>query len=139
VRTGGTLWAWGDNAQGQLGDGTTTEKWSPTEIIGPDVNWVTSVAAGGAHTVVTRTTTSADRTLWTWGWNWYGQLGDGTNTSRSSPAQVGSDTSWIYVASGEGHALAIKADGTLWAWGRNHRGQLGDGTTVNRDIPTRIP
>lgn len=135
VKKGGTIWAWGKNDSGQLGDGTATDRWNPTQI-GSGSDWIASVAAGGAHTIALRAT--AGFTLWTWGWNLYGQLGDGTSTSRSSPAQIGSETDWRYVAAGYNYALAIKADGTLWAWGRNQRGQLGDGTNVNKSIPTQI-
>ena len=67
-----------------------------------------------------------------------GQLGDGTTTTRSTPVQIGSDTNWQSIATGQDHSLAIKADGTLWTWGSNYHGQLGDGTTIERHSPVQI-
>jgi hypothetical protein len=83
LKTDGTLWAWGDNSSGQLGDGTTTNKSSPTQV-GTVTNWST-ISAGDSHTVAIKT----DGTLWAWGDNSRGQLGDGTTTNRLSPVQLG--------------------------------------------------
>ncbi|MEW6187051.1 MAG: hypothetical protein AB1585_15055, partial [Thermodesulfobacteriota bacterium] len=124
VKADGTLWAWGDNAYGQLGDGTTTDRHSPVQI-GADNKWVT-IGAGYYQTVGLK----ADGTLWAWGRNNYGQLGDGTTTERHSPVQIGADTKWVSIAMGDYHTIALKADGTLWVWGYNSFGQLGDGTTT---------
>ena len=77
----------------------------------------------------------ADGTLWTWGYNGDGRLGDGTNTTRNVPAQMGTGTNWASVSAGYFHMLAVQSDGTLWAWGQNTYGQLGDGTTNNRTHP----
>jgi alpha-tubulin suppressor-like RCC1 family protein len=79
-----------------------------------------------------------DGTLWAWGWNGNGQLGDGTTTQRLSPVQIGTGTSWVAVAVGSIHSLALKQDGTLWAWGNNAQGQLGDGTQTQRLSPVQI-
>jgi alpha-tubulin suppressor-like RCC1 family protein len=135
LKGGSTVWAWGWNNTGQLGDGTTVDRVSPTEIA--DYLFASGMAAGSAHTVVIQAA-SGDHRIWTWGGNPYGQLGDGTNDSRSTPARMGSDTDWSYVAAGRFHTLGVKADGTLWAWGHNGRGQLGDGTTEARNVPTQI-
>ncbi len=94
----------------------------------------TAVATGGQHTVALK----ADGSLFAWGRNLFGQLGDGTNTDRWLPTQVGTVKTWAKVASGEFHTMAIRADGTLWAWGSNVSGQLGDGTMVNKVAPTKI-
>jgi len=131
LQADGTLWAWGDNGDGQLGDGTTVDKRSPVRI-GSATNWVT-VAAGGYHTVGLQ----ADGTLWAWGYNSSGQLGDGTTVNKSSPVRIGSATNWVTVAAYY-HTVGLQADGTLWAWGYNYYGQLGDGTTVNRSSPEKI-
>ena len=96
VKSDGTLWAWGSNSSGQLGDGTTINKYSPVQI-GTDTNWK-SVATGDLHTVGLKT----DGTLWAWGWNWNGQLGDGTTIQRNSPVQIGTATNWQSVAAGDG-------------------------------------
>jgi len=128
ITTDGTLWAWGLNSYGQLGDGTTTNRLSPVQV----GSGFAQVAAGYLHTVALK----ADGTLWAWGYNGFGQLGDGTTTQRLSPVQVGSG--FAQVAAGYLHTVALKADGTLWAWGYNYYGQLGDGTTTNRLSPVQV-
>ena len=135
LKSDGTLWAWGSNSTGQLGDGTTTDRWSPVQESTHANNWV-AMAAGAAHTVALK----SDGTLWAWGENHYGQLGDGTTTNRSSPVQESTHANnWVAIATGDYHTVALKSDGTLWAWGENHAGQLGDGTTVSRYSPVQIP
>jgi len=131
VKTDGTLWTWGANGYGRLGDGTATNRSSPVTVAGGGTTWC-AASAGGFHTAAVKT----DGTLWTWGYNARGQLGDGTATNRSSPGTVaGGGNSWCRVSVGRTHAVAIKTDGTLWTWGCNSHGQLGDGTTTNRSSP----
>ena len=128
----GSLWAWGNNWHGQLGDGTTDNRATPVQIE-DDTNWA-SIAVGGGHTVAIK----IDGSLWAWGYNWHGQLGDGTTENRAAPVQASSDTDWASVFAGDSYTMAIKTDGSLWAWGRNSSGQLGDGTTEDRLVPTQI-
>ena len=132
IKTDGTLWTWGDNPYGQLGDGTTTFRASPGTTAGGGTNWK-QVACGANHTAAIKT----DGTLWTWGYNnYFGHLGDGTTTNRSSPGTTaGGGTNWKQVAGGFYYTAAIKTDGTLWTWGRDNYGQLGDGTTTTRSSP----
>jgi len=138
VRTDGSLWAWGSNSAGQLGNGEEGRAnmiLSPTRI-GTDNNWA-SVSAGAFHTVAVRT----DGTLWAWGSNQFGQLGNGGggDGDRSlNPIQVGAAANWASSSVGIGHTLAVGRDGSLWVWGWNQDGQLGDGTTNVRSTPVRI-
>jgi len=90
-----------------------------------------AIAAGQQHAVALK----ADGTVWDWGANSYGQLGDGTTTSRSFAVRAIGVANAIVVAAGQFHTLAVKMDGTVWAWGRNNYGQLGDGTTTDRYTP----
>jgi alpha-tubulin suppressor-like RCC1 family protein len=135
LQSGRTLWAWGYNEYGQLGDDTNTNEKAPVQI-GTDTNWV-SIAAGGAHTIALK----SDGTLWAWGWNIDGQLGDGTYTDKYIPIQIGTDTNWVSIAAGGVHTIALKSNGTLWAWGDNEYGQLGDGTNdeyTDKNTPVQI-
>jgi VCBS repeat-containing protein len=91
-----------------------------------------------AAATVTMTLAATVTTLAAWGNNSYGQLGDGTTTTRASPVQIGSATSWKSVATGADHTVAVRTDGTLWAWGWNAFGQLGDGTDTDRTSPVQI-
>ena len=128
----GTLWAWGFNSYGQLGDSSTILKHLPTQI-GVNTDWF-SVSAGYYHSLAIKT----NGTLWAWGKNDYGQLGDNTNTQKIVPTKIGTDSNWICVYAGEYHSLGIKANGTLWAWGNNQYRQLGIGSTANKIIPTQV-
>jgi len=132
IKEDGTLWAWGDNAYGQLGDGTYTDKVRPS-LISTDIDW-RFVYAGQYHTLAIK----KDGTLWAWGLNDRGQLGDGTNITRTSPVQITSTADWHSVAPGLRFTLALKTDGSLWAWGSNEFGQLGDGTNIDRNVPRSI-
>lgn len=131
VRSDGTLWCWGSNANGQLGDGTVVAKTYPVRI-GTADNW-SHVATGDIHSCATRT----DGSLWCWGNNG-GRLGDGTTTQRTAPVRVGVDNDWFMVAAGNAHTCAIKTTGTLWCWGVNGSGQLGQGNTTTRTTPFQV-
>lgn len=135
IKRDGSLFAWGDNSFGQVGDGTSgNQRSAPTQEILAATNWV-AVAAGENHTIAIR----SDGTLWAWGRNNAGQLGDSTVTNRATPMQIGSATTWMAVAAGGDHTLALRSDGTLWAWGDNNFGQVGDGTSANQRLsPVQI-
>ncbi|MDR2561337.1 MAG: Ig-like domain-containing protein [Holophagales bacterium] len=132
LKANGSLWAWGWNVIGQLGDGTDIDRKSPVQV-GTAKNWK-SMSAGYVHSVAIK----KDGSLWAWGWNGDGQLGDGTNTPRITPVQVGTAKNWVAVAAGLYHTLALKDDGSLWAWGSNEDGQLGDGTNTDRNAPIQV-
>lgn len=132
LRTNGSLWAWGCNANGRLGDNTTTNRSSPVQEITSSTNWCQ--VAGNNHTAALKT----DGSLWTWGFNSCGNLGDLTIIDRSSPIQeITSSKTWYQVTSGRGSTLSVKTDGTIWAWGGNNCGKLGDNTTITRSSPVR--
>jgi len=131
IKTDGTLWTWGYNGYGNLGDNTAVNKSSPVTTAGGGTNWK-QVAGGYFHTASIKT----DGTLWTWGYNNYGGLGDNTTVSKSSPVTtVAGGTNWKQVSGGQYHTAAIKTDGTLWTWGYNGYGNLGDNTTVDKSSP----
>jgi len=131
IKTDGTLWTWGANAFGQLGDNTATNRSIPVTTFAGGTDWK-QVAGGFNHTSAIKT----DGTLWTWGSNTFGQLGINTNATRSTPVTTfAGGTDWKQVSGGDSHTAAIKTDGTLWAWGNNSSGQLGDNTATNRSIP----
>jgi alpha-tubulin suppressor-like RCC1 family protein len=133
VKAGGSLWAWGFDGYGQLGDGGSDTQRAPVQVGGVAGGWA-AVSANSYYTMAIRT----DGSLYAWGWNQYGQLGDGTNTDQPLPVLVGMDADWVSVSAGYGHALAVKADGSLWAWGSNDSGQLGLGNTQNQNVPTKV-
>jgi alpha-tubulin suppressor-like RCC1 family protein len=131
IKTDGSLWCWGYNEYGQLGDGYVHYPYSNIPV--PITSGVSSVELGGNHTCAIKT----DGSLWCWGANWYGQLGDGTYTNRDTPFQIMS-SGVSSVALGYTHTCAIKTDGSLWCWGRNNYGQLGDGTSVQKTTPYSV-
>lgn len=141
LRSNGSLWAWGDNAFGQLGDGTlVTPRNTAAEVAGAAKNWLAS-ASGLSHTIAVR----ANGTLWAWGDNSSGQLGDAAIVDNTTPQQISvtqpasASNNWNMVAAGDFHTLALKADGTLWAWGDNAFGQLGIGTAdPGKGLPTQV-
>jgi len=132
LRADGTVWGSGANGDGQLGDGTTTDRSSPVQASG--LAGATAIAAGYASSLAVM----QDGTVRAWGYNLSGQLGDGTFTSRSTPVAVTGLTNAMAVASGNLHSMAVRSDGSLWAWGANDRGQLGDGTTAARSAAAPV-
>jgi alpha-tubulin suppressor-like RCC1 family protein len=141
VTEDGRVFAWGYNTYGQLGDGTTTDKHSPTlVVVGLEGSKVKSVSAGGyyGHSLAV----TEDGEVFAWGYNGYGQLGDGTTTNNDSPVQILDFKSLklriIAVAAGENHSMALTSDGQVWVWGINNYNQLGDGTTTNYQRPVVV-
>lgn len=128
LKSNGDLWAWGGNAHGQLGDGTTGPRSMPT-LIGSGFREI-KVGGNASYGI------KQDGTLWSWGANNYGQLGDGGMTQRNTPGLVATDVQALFPVGAS--VFAIKTDGSLWAWGNNAQGQLGDGSTEMRTTPVRI-
>lgn len=133
IKSNGTLWAWGNNAQGALGDGTTVLYRNIPTNIGVGSNWQ-SIAVGFLFTLAIK----SDGTLWSWGVNSSGQLGDGTTINKNIPIQIGTNNNWQAVSAGSGQSVALKVDKSLYTWGLNDNGQLGDGTIVDKNTPTQI-
>lgn len=131
----GAVWSWGYNYYGQLGSGasgSTASRSTPEVIAG--LSNVTNISAGTSHSLAV-----SNGVVMAWGRNTYRQLGDGTNTTRTTPVQVqGGLSSVVAVSAGDIHSLALKSDGTVWAWGYNSSGQLGDGSTTYRSTPVQV-
>lgn len=128
IMTDGSLWMWGYNWYGQLGDGTTNNKHKPTKIM----DNVRSVCLGYNYSAAIKN----DGSLWMWGDNSYGRLGDGTTNDAYRPIKIMDDVETVRL--GGYHSAAIKTDGTLWLWGYNFEGRLGDGTTEDAYRPIKI-
>ena len=133
LRSDGIVLAWGGNSGGQIGDGSTTTRFSPVQVQG--LSNIVAVAGGGRHSLALRN----DGTVWGWGWNELGAVGDGTFSNRLTPVQVRELNNIISIEAGDFNSVALCEDGTVWAWGRNIFGELGDGTTNNRNIPVQVP
>jgi len=166
--SGGGLWCWGNNQDGQLGVGTYSDSAVPVRV-GSEQDW-TSVSAGFSHTCALR-----GGAVWCWGNNQWGQLGDGPTESRPVPNRVGATNDWTEIVAGYSESCGLKSGqlwcwgligdpwptpvdsandwtavtlglnfacgiraGQLWCWGNNSSGQLGDGTKGHRTTPTRV-
>jgi len=135
IKSDGTLWAWGLNDKGQLGDGTTVNKNVPTQI-GTDTDWATIDALANNSLAL-----KIDGSLWAWGDNYGGQNGNGnhgTGAINTIPTQVGTSNDWLKITSGALRTFALKSNGTLWGWGQNLEGYLGTGEFTNHYTPIQI-
>jgi len=127
IKANGTLWGWGANASGELGLNDSTARTSPVQV-GSRSDWLKVAPGGNGYTHML----ASDGTLWGTGYNYtWRMLGDGTNTSRSSPVQIG--TGFSDIANGYSHGIGCKTDGTVWGWGDGKSGQIGDGVTYTWD------
>jgi alpha-tubulin suppressor-like RCC1 family protein len=132
LKSDGTVWAWGYNSNGQLGDGTYTTRNTPVQVSA--LSGVTAIAAGAYHSLALK----SDGTVWASGWDVVGQLGNGTSTDSNTPVQVSGLSGMTAIAGGYFHSLALKSDGTVWAWGFNGYGELGNGTYTNSNTPVQV-
>ncbi|MFD0695875.1 S-layer homology domain-containing protein [Paenibacillus sp. GCM10027628] len=144
-----SLWAWGNNGYSQLGDMTVNNQNIPVQTQVPA--WLNPPSIKpGEGTIIIKSPRSnpiaagdsssffiKNNQVWGWGSNIFGQLGDGTNTSKIAPEQLSLDHV-AAVSSGDKHTVAVKQDGSLWTWGQNFFGQLGDGTTSDRTTPAQV-
>jgi alpha-tubulin suppressor-like RCC1 family protein len=130
--TSGKVKCWGLNDKGQLGDGTLTNRTTPTEVAG--LGGVTAIGAGGSHTCAL-----VGGGVKCWGENLSGQLGDGTHTDSPTPVDVAGLTNGVAaIAAGGGHTCALMDRGEIRCWGWNGDGQLGDGTNIDRSNPVPV-
>ena len=127
----GVVYTWGNNMT--LGDGSTADRaGSPSPV--PTLTGVISIAAGYDHALAL----GSDGRVWSWGSNGYGQLGDGTPTTRRIPVQVPGLSAIVAITAGNAYSAALKSDGTLYTWGYNGYGQLGTGDQSPRSTPTQV-
>ena len=131
LKSDGTIWAWGSNSNGQLGNNTTTDSPVPVPVSG--LTGMIAVAGGGVYSLALK----SDGTIWAWGRNDAGQLGNSTTTDSSVPVQVAKLTGILAIAAGDSDSVALKSDGTVWTWGRNNYGQLGVGANSS-SVPVRV-
>ena len=154
VGSDGNAYAWGDNSYGQLGDGTTAQRSTPIMVRTPDRKTYpdlpedftyVQVSAGGRHSLAL----GSDGNAYAWGYNSYGQLGDGTYTTRHTPVKVRTpdrktypdvpaDFTYVQVSAGEFHSLAVGSDGYAYAWGYNGHGELGNNSSSSSYVPVRV-
>ena len=129
-----TLWAWGDNFCGNLGDGTKTARSSPIQEVSSSNTWCSISSGGLRHSAAIK----SDGSLWTWGVNTCGVLGTNNTTNFSSPVrEITSGTSWCRIQNGYNLSVALKKDNTLWSWGSGGYGVLGNNSTSNASSPVQ--
>ena len=132
LKSNGTVWSWGENRSGQLGDGSTMNRLRPVPVSG--LSDITAVSAGESHSLAI----GSNGIVWAWGSNTYGQLGNGTTSQSFIPVQVSELSGVTAVAALDTASLALKSDGTVWAFGENFQGQLGNGTNTDSMLPIQV-
>ena len=138
LKSSGTVWTWGDNQYGELGNGSNTSSNVPVEV--NSLSKVVAISGGGAHSLALLSV----GTVWAWGDNQYGELGNGSNVNSNVPVRVSNLTGVVAIAGGGYQpgmgdtSLALKSDGTVRAWGDNQYGELGNGSTVNSNVPVQV-
>lgn len=128
LESDGTVWAWGENQNGQVGDGTHNDRFGPVRVSG--ISDVVAISAGNFDSLALK----GDGTVWVWGFNW----AVSPPREELTPVPVSGLSGVIALAAGAFHNLALRSDGTVWAWGENGGGQLGDGTTQSHYTPAPV-
>ncbi|MBF0207223.1 MAG: hypothetical protein HQK53_10080 [Oligoflexia bacterium] len=131
-----SVWCWGWNSDGQLGNGNYSNKNTPVAVLGAGASGVSTLSSGSSYNCALKT----DNSVWCWGINSYGQLGNGNTSKQNTPvAVVGTGGSGVSIlSSGSGHNCTLKTDNTVWCWGNNAYGQLGIGNTTNQYTPVSV-
>ena len=139
LKSDGTIYSWGHNLNGQLGNGTSgagTDTNTPAQI-SSSINWL-AIKSRNQHNAAL----SSDGKIYTWGFNSMGQLGDDTTTNQSSPAEIvpqtGSNSDWSLLGAGNFNTYAVKPDGSIWGWGSNEWGQLGYASPTQELTPAEL-
>ena len=136
LTTAGGVKCWGWNASGQIGDGTTTDSWTPVDVVGLS-SGVAAISAGSSGLYTCALTTAGGGKCW--GNNTLGELGDNTTTQRNSPVDVvGLSSGVAAIATEGGHTCALTVAGGVKCWGGNNCGQIGDNTTTDRHAPVDV-
>ena len=133
LKSDGTVWAWGNNDYGQIGNGTNISPGEPVKV--NNLSNITDIKAGDGFSLALK----SDGTVWAWGKNNYGQLGNGKNVNSSVPVQVQIDSEVKAISAGYEHSLLVTKEKLAYGWGRNNCHQLCDGTQTDKSIPTLIP
>jgi alpha-tubulin suppressor-like RCC1 family protein len=142
----GSVWTWGSDVSGKLGDGnispsynvTNNDSFLPLRVRGPGntgyLSSIIAISAGESHNTALR----SDGTVWAWGWNAFGQLGNGSTNDASTPVQVSGLSNVVAISGRAYHCLALKSDGTVWGWGWNTSGQLGIGSAAPAGVTSPV-
>lgn len=137
LKKDGTVWAWGVNARGELGDGQggpiQMEQSSATPVRAVGLVKIVQIAAGYEHSLALQ----SDGTVWAWGWNIYGELGT-SGSYQVAPVRISDFSGVVQISAGGFDSFALKSDGTVWAWGYNGNGELGDGTLESHTVPAQV-
>lgn len=131
LKSDGTVWAWGYNGLGQIGNSTTTDVFTAAQLTA--LTGISAITGGKTQSIALK----SNATLWAWGLNSTGELGTGNTTQSTAPIQIGALSGVTGVAAG-GHGIAQKSDGTVWTWGANSNGQLGNGVATNSSTPVQV-
>ncbi len=138
LKSDGTVWCWGKNEYGQLGNQLTADSSIPVQVLG--LIGVSKISAGEFHSMALKN----DSSVWTWGRNQYGQLGDNTRTTSHIPVQVKGENGWGFLSAiteidaGIGFSMAMDTTGRCYTWGHNYMYQLGDGTQQSKNAAVQV-